>query len=473
MDNMVTRCPQCKTSFRISQAQLKTALGAVRCGSCLTIFKATENLVGQKPAAPATTPQAKHAKITPKKNPAVKNIPTTTTLRTNNAPTPISTPPPAKPAVIKTEEKLINDNTQDDSLDAPLNHTDTYTSSIGSEINSDLLSDTQLHSTSLFDRKPQEIKDDPLDNSDESWAVNLLEDEEDDEATDRANKFEPRNTSDLNLNPELDSTTNTQSPNDEFDQVIHSNRDAGSFTFIDDEADYASTRSQTAHNPSFFIEDDEHTDNNQANALDQLAEFESNNPTEQNLEQNPTQTNRTVLQDFEPAPVEMAFRVEVPTWPRNLLWGSLSAAAILILFIQWNIYNFQDLSRQQPYRNWYTTLCPILGCTLPSRSAPAKISSYNLVVRSHPDTANALIVDTILLNRASFIQPFPLLRLTFSDRDHKPLASRSFSPQEYLRGELAGRKMMPTGQPIHIALEITDPGPSAVNYSASIDPTIP
>ena len=458
MDNMVTRCPQCNTSFRISQAQLKTALGAVRCGSCLTIFKATENLVGQKPAASLTTAPPKQTKITTKKAAAPAKSSTQKSVKP-------ATRPQAAP--VNTEEKLISDDVLDD--------TGTFSSAIGSEIDTALLGNTPLQSTSLFERKPQAIKDDPLDNSDESWAVNLLEDEEEEDDIDNSSTSAPHNGSDLDLNPDLNLTPNTQanspSPNDEFNQVIDSKRDAGSFTFIADDADTSRDHSKTAHNPSFFINDDEHTDNNHLNALDQLAEFEHNNPN--TTEQTTDRANRTVLQDFEPAPVEMAFRIDLPTWPKKLLWGGLSATALFILFIQWNIYNFKDLSRQQPYRSWYTNLCPILGCTLPSRSAPEKISSYNLVVRSHPNTANALIVDTILLNRAKFTQPFPQLRLTFSDRDHKTLASRSFSPQEYLRGELAGRKMMPLGQPIHIALEITDPGPNAVNYSASIEPNMP
>jgi len=36
----ITRCPQCQTSFRVTDEQLRMADGAVRCGSCLTIFQA-------------------------------------------------------------------------------------------------------------------------------------------------------------------------------------------------------------------------------------------------------------------------------------------------------------------------------------------------------------------------------------------------------------------------------------------------
>ena len=75
------------------------------------------------------------------------------------------------------------------------------------------------------------------------------------------------------------------------------------------------------------------------------------------------------------------------------------------------------------------------------------------------------VVDAILYNRAPFAQPFPLLEIRFADLNGKLLASRSFKPSEYLSGELAGQTIMPPQVPIHIALDILDPGAKAVNYS--------
>lgn len=63
MTQMVTRCPKCATAFRITSTQLESAKGAVRCGSCLHIFKAQDYLVKaantQQPVAPTKPePQA-------------------------------------------------------------------------------------------------------------------------------------------------------------------------------------------------------------------------------------------------------------------------------------------------------------------------------------------------------------------------------------------------------------------------------
>ena len=43
--DLITRCPQCNTTFRIIENQLEVASGAVRCGSCLEIFAARNHLI--------------------------------------------------------------------------------------------------------------------------------------------------------------------------------------------------------------------------------------------------------------------------------------------------------------------------------------------------------------------------------------------------------------------------------------------
>ena len=141
----------------------------------------------------------------------------------------------------------------------------------------------------------------------------------------------------------------------------------------------------------------------------------------------------------------------------------LAAAALAGQYIA---NHFDELSRQDQYRPIFQQLCPQIGCTVPSKVDIDRIKSSNLVVRSHPEFAGALVVDAILYNRAPFSQPFPLLELRFADLNGKMIASRRFKPGEYLSGDLP-KAEMPPQTPIHIALDILDPGPKAVNYSLS------
>lgn len=87
MSKMVTRCPQCQTSFRVTEEHLKIANGAVRCGSCLHVFQAREHWVDDKPATappPSTRPTS-----------GIKPISVPSFLKSNPPAEPAA---PAKPA---------------------------------------------------------------------------------------------------------------------------------------------------------------------------------------------------------------------------------------------------------------------------------------------------------------------------------------------------------------------------------------
>lgn len=47
---MLTRCPHCETTFRVTSEQLTARQGSVRCGSCREVFNALESLADEMPA---------------------------------------------------------------------------------------------------------------------------------------------------------------------------------------------------------------------------------------------------------------------------------------------------------------------------------------------------------------------------------------------------------------------------------------
>lgn len=98
------------------------------------------------------------------------------------------------------------------------------------------------------------------------------------------------------------------------------------------------------------------------------------------------------------------------------------------------------------------------------------ISANKLVVRKHPERAGALVIDTLLVNNADTSAEFPALYLRFSDLGGRTLASRVFQPREYLTGELGRLSAIAARQPIHVVMEIRDPGPQAVNYQLDLLP---
>jgi predicted Zn finger-like uncharacterized protein len=173
------------------------------------------------------------------------------------------------------------------------------------------------------------------------------------------------------------------------------------------------------------------------------------------------------LQDLTDDPLQLDWQKRRAPWSRRLFWLLLVLLGAAALAGQYIAYHFDEMARQDQYRPWFQLVCPQIGCTVPSKVDIAKIKSSNLVVRSHPDFSGALVVDAIIYNRAPFSQPFPLLELRFADLNGHLIASRRFKPGEYLNGDLEGMAEMPPQTPIHIALDILDPGSKAVNYSLS------
>lgn len=58
---MLTRCPGCETTFRVTAEQLKARHGKVRCGACQKVFNALDTLVEAPVVVPTPVPPAEEA----------------------------------------------------------------------------------------------------------------------------------------------------------------------------------------------------------------------------------------------------------------------------------------------------------------------------------------------------------------------------------------------------------------------------
>ena len=137
---------------------------------------------------------------------------------------------------------------------------------------------------------------------------------------------------------------------------------------------------------------------------------------------------------------------------------------VVSLGAQYTYFHFHELSRLPQLRPALAQVCGLLGCELAPQSDVSRIVGTNLVVRSHPFEKNALVIDVILKNQAQFEQPYPVVQLNFEDVNGDPVASRRFLPEEYISDDALTGATMPPNTPIHLTLEIQDPGREAVNY---------
>jgi predicted Zn finger-like uncharacterized protein len=379
----ITKCPKCDTTFRVSPAQLQVAKGAVRCGACLHVFRASDHFQVSKKPEPVIQDDRTEDMFGDQAQPLTQAAPV--------PPKPVAT---IKPASVNTNDDFgtrqpinqNNDNDDDDFLidddnglidddngfddDALIDDDFGRKRPIINDLNEDFLSlNTQdsrdpffTESDKLIDKVESEDKSD-----DESWAESLLNDSEAAEVAEEKKVLKPAPTG-----------------------------------------------------PNFsYIEVD---------------------------------------------PLDLSLPKKAS---RRQFWLLASACMLLIvgLFAQMAYFNFDQWARMDQYRPYYAMACEQLNCRLPSSYDVSQIrTTASPQVSSHPKYKDALSVDVLFMNHATYEQAFPKLELTFTDKNEKVMAHRLFLPREYLAGEASGLSMMPTDTPIHIALEIKDPGPNANNY---------
>jgi hypothetical protein len=150
---------------------------------------------------------------------------------------------------------------------------------------------------------------------------------------------------------------------------------------------------------------------------------------------------------------------------RRRPWVWLGIAAGLVLLVAQVLWlQFDEWATTPTGRAFYGPLCGRVGCDLPVQRDTSQLATRNLAVRSHPDQADTLLVNAIIVNGAEFPQPFPVLELRFTTVRGILVAGRRFRPEQYLSGDARGMELIPPRTPVQVELTIEDPGPEAVNY---------
>lgn len=426
-----TQCPHCQAQFRIGEQHLKQAKGQVRCGSCLQVFLATEHLVKEAPAKPAAAPAPKPAARTAPAKAAAKPA-----AKPAAAPDKWSLPTEEPPAQQASRWSMDDDGLADDFAppaeddSAARSNNDTKVSLGAIELSDSFLSLDGDDNERLRDENFADMagagRGEQSESSDEAWAEKLLEELSDEEppaaAADKAQ-----------AKPGAARTPKAKArPPAESDQEPDWAHDAGG-SFFEEQDDH------------FGLMDEETDD-------DEIAAIEL-----PRAEKKPV-TERIPLQSLVSNTVEI------------VRWSALSLLLVILFSIQYLAFNFESLARTPTWRGFYATVCGAFPCTLPGLSDISKVHGSNLVVRQHPEYPSALVVDVLLFNTAAYQQPFPALELGFTSLQGTPVAGRRFNPSEYLRGELQTMELMPVDTPVHVSLEILDPGTTAVNYTLRFFP---
>ncbi|MBD8492747.1 DUF3426 domain-containing protein [Pseudomonas syringae] len=461
-DSFVTQCPHCQTSFKVGHAQLSVARGVVRCGACLQVFNAARQLLEQRqrerlaeepdadPLAPIVLPGQFQPAPPPEQ--AVASLAKSAPILQPH-PAPGKAAPDDNPWLVS---ELDLDNLDLDEELARLEQRDNRPPHAFNRPRP-AAPDTRLSTRHTDTRLSARRDTAPDDQEQGDWIGSLRND-------------------DVAHLPEVQA------------EVISTVDPVADEPALDAEPPAAAAQTRTepslSHDP---IDVDDDPDEPDAPALgvltppperqERLSALDEDDDTHDDPDapvdeppyspraRNEPALREKALRDLTDDPLQLDWQQPKSSRGARLLWIVLILLALLGLVAQYVSYHFEHLARQDQYRPLFQQWCPQLGCKVPSKVDISQLKSSNLVVRSHPEFQGALVVDAIIYNRAAFSQPFPLLELRFADTGGQLIASRRFKPSEYLSGEMAGKEEMPPQTPIHIALDILDPGAKAVNYN--------
>jgi hypothetical protein len=153
----------------------------------------------------------------------------------------------------------------------------------------------------------------------------------------------------------------------------------------------------------------------------------------------------------------------VPRWP----WVAAAAGLLLVLVAQLIHSERESLVRRPGIGELVAQVYGFLGQPL---TTPTDLSAYELRqwgAASDPAQQGRLLLRASIVNRASFAQPYPLLRLALQDRFGATLGMRDIGPADYLPGE-SPSKLLGPGQRADAEIRIVDPGQEAVGFEMDV-----
>ncbi|MGH8204423.1 MAG: DUF3426 domain-containing protein, partial [Steroidobacteraceae bacterium] len=420
--SVYTQCPDCATVFRVTAETLRAAQGDVRCGVCSTTFNALENLSERAfKAAPETYERAPDDSMTVEELPGGENIELSAPVELAV----VAERPPAEEAKAAVESEPVEDEEPDDEARAMEFH--------GDAADLDRLFVVENPEVVTFDPEPRDPDPSPrdLDSTDEHPIMVLDErDEVPEGETIVLETVEPEPAQPASEAPQQPEPANPPPPAPR-SKPAELPRPAPP-----SQPPARRTSSPTA--PRILIPDE---------MRKRLIE----------------EAEARVAAELEFEPVDEPEALLAKRWP----WVTSVAALALLLLLQMIHSQRNDLARSETFGPLVAGAYSFFRLTV---LAPTDLGSYELRqwgAATDPNESGRLMLRASIVNRASYAQPYPLLRLSLQDRFGGTLQMRDIGPADYLPGAGASGLLGP-GQRADALIRIVDPGTEAVGFEMDV-----
>ncbi len=403
---MYTQCPDCATIFRVTAEALRTAQGDVRCGVCATSFNALENLSEQafRPAQADEEPSPEDS-MTVEELPGGENIELSAPVELAAVPD----VPTAKPSDARSDKE------PDDEARAMEFH--------GSAADLDRLfvvDDAAFQSFEPVEAAARPDDAEPAQDLDSTDEHPILVLDERDEL------------------PEVSATDEADEDVDEEGESIVLETLEPIAAPLPERPAPPTPAAANLTAPRILIPDEMRR---------RLAEE--------------ADARATAAREFELVEASDGFLSQ--RWP----WVAGVALLALLFVLQVLHSERNDLVRNPTWGAAVARTYAFLGLSV---LAPTDLTAYELRqwgAASDPNEANRLMLRASIVNRASYAQPYPLLRLSLQDRFGGTLGMRDVAPADYLPGA-GGTGLLEPGQRADALIRIVDPGSEAVGFELDV-----
>lgn len=442
---MLTQCPNCQTTFRVTSEILRVAEGQVRCGRCQTQFDALERLIDE--AQPGAEVQ---------------------TSRFLRPPRPMKRP---DPSAIEVDEP---DAQEDITLEGRhIEITGTYRvmddasesgePQLRQEITEEWVEIEDLDPDPAHDPTAQTGTFEPLSEEIHTQDEAAIEDAEYD--ADAA-------TSDGILTDAIDDSLEDDSYRDNsYRAGAFGERSPENDSFANDSFERPGYANKAFANAARQAPPASDVKDVIARAAAAAAALRGAAPVGRNIEPVFAPPRRRFASRGQSAAADeldildpRALAEERPPQAGIVKWKWLIAPLVLVLIVQIVHHYRSDLARHPqigaPLMNLYGAL------RLPL-TPEWELHSYEIKqwgVLSDPASPGTLKVRASLTNRADFAQPYPLLKLVLEDRWGDQVRAREFEPSEYLGPSTAANRLLGPQQQATAIINIVDPGPDAEGF---------
>lgn len=486
---MYTQCPHCQTIFGVSEAHLSAAFGRVRCGHCSGQFNAKRHLLDNLPdqQSPSEIPsipsvvdesalgsepaQSSVAEIEAKLAHAMSTDEVDYIDLSNpiTAPEPESKPerygpardiniePPASPGLVETTTApQIKNTPENQELDDIFASLDKRLEELSEDTGEAIIKPFED-----FDAKNLRVEnyDDAFGDPDSQTEEDLKTSIETIFAAAEAELIKTDIADDSDTDPEKEIPLDTflYESNIELLGTDEVDLPEANPSVSDPQADdmLVNDNDEDIEIIELITDDDEliYLDDNHDEAVAQLDTTQASEPA------------------FEQEELPFALHEELtaaPPPPRS--WrkttGLFSIIIILLLAISFQLALFRnvELANKLPALEPYLmTFCQYLPCQFTGQRDVKRVQLTSRDVRAHPEHKNTILISAIFVNNTAYDQPYPDILITLSDLTTTVVAQRRFTPQDYLT-KLNAFQLMKSRKPVHITLEVLDPGNDAVNF---------